>query len=146
MTKAKIIGWGFGVAATAFVLWWFYKEGKKDASVQQADLPPDDTNGSPETESRLLQIAGNIYNDIKGLNAVGHKISVYEDALALSDYDFVRMYNLWNIKYSKTIVAWYSAGVSSLTEAIRNEPAIPFTQWETIKRSMLTRLSKLNCI
>lgn len=122
--------------------WYFYRQGKKGITIQT--LPTDTTTnpttgtvntGSSNTE--IKEVADGLYNEMAGLNFLGHKMEFYKRALLYSDTDLVRLYNMFNTIYQtntgETLVKWIeNEEYSSIFE---NEAYI-----------LLARLKKLNLI
>lgn len=103
-TKQNLIYAGAGILVIAGIGYYFYRQGKKQTT--QAQLPPNDNPKEPETNTpsgastaELTAIAAGLYGDMKGFNITGHNPAPYQSAVALSDYDFVKMYNIFNAKY-----------------------------------------------
>jgi hypothetical protein len=125
------------VSASALLLGGLYIYHRGKAQTTQAELPPDDTSGNPTPQSVLLILAEKIYNDIKGINfATEHDLEAYTAMLAMSNYDFTRLYNIWNARYQ-------SKWNETLTEAINSESGNAL-RWGQVRELMLSRLASLN--
>jgi hypothetical protein len=107
---------GGTLVAIGGIAYYFYMQGKKQTTI--APLPPDDSVPGPGGQSGSVQqsvltaIAAALYNDMKGLNLIGHDPVPYQDAVNLSDIDFVRLYNTFNTKYQQatgeTLTGWFN--------------------------------------
>lgn len=109
---------GGTLVAIGGIAYYFYMQGKKQTTI--ATLPPDDNPipgpGQPSTgatQTALVSIAADLYNDMKGINLAGHDPLPYQDAVNLSDIDFVRLYNIFNAKYQpasgQTLTEWFNS-------------------------------------
>jgi len=129
----------FIIAASATVIYYFYKQGKNSALVNQANLPPDlSPSGGTDSNANLSQIAQRMNADMSGLNILGwHDEVPYEDALALSNTDFVQLYNIYNALYQK------DSG-QTLTQWINAESYQPLSAWQAVQQAMIQRLTSLN--
>jgi len=114
----RILTIGAGIVVIiAGIGYYFYRQGKKQTT--QAQLPPNDNptgpNNTPSGAStaELSLIASNLYNEMQGFNFGGHDPAPYQAAVNLSDYDFVKMYNIFNAKYqaesSQTLTQFFDS-------------------------------------
>ena len=132
-----------GISATviAIVAIWAYLDGKATTTI--AALPYDtDVNGNvtnaPSDPALLSQLATEMHNDMSGVSwFTDHDEDYYNQALALSDTDFVALYNTYNTKYQQQ-------DSKTLTAMITSCWSTPLTQWATTKSAMLTKLGNLN--
>jgi hypothetical protein len=142
ITKAYLyIGIGivlFLVALSAY----FYHQGKKGITIQTLpnDTTTDPTTGQVNTglsNTSIKEVADGLYNEMNGLNLLGHKMEYYKRALLFSDTDLVRLYNMFNTEYqqtsSETLVKWIEG--EQYSSIFENEANILFA-----------RLQKLNLI
>lgn len=122
---------------------FFYFKGKKKGSSQTSIqyLPGDLPYGTPNqpgattgaSNSTIKSIAERLHQDMDGFNIWGHDMQPYQDAIILSDTDFVKLYNTYNGLYQ-------SSSGETLTQWIENEKF-----WENdITDAMLNRLAQLN--
>ena len=116
---------------------YFYSKGKKTTTI--APLPPDAAGVATASSSAdVSKLSSDLYSDMKGISwLANHNEVPYQEALTLSDTDFVKLYNDYNTKYQsldgRTLTAWINAC-----------SAIPFTPFDTVKTAMISRLGKLN--
>lgn len=118
------------------ILWYFYKQGTK--KTQQNKLPPNDNAGTNESDTALSELAGELHNDMKGF-AIGfaHDEAPYQKAVSLSNYDFVRLVNIYNAQYQ------HDDGKTFKTMLDSNW-AVPYTPYATIKKAVLDKLATNN--
>lgn len=131
-----------GVVIVGVIAYYFYQKGKAKPTIE--NLPPDlsgtttTTGTTPTSNSQLQELAGQIYEDAIGANVFSnHDESIYERALALSNTDFVQLYNIFNSLYQPELK-------ETLHAIIDDQWAIPYTPWETIKNAMLNRFNSLH--
>lgn len=129
-----------GSALVLGVLYFVYKQGKKSPSIAPI---PTDTGGSSGSgvslpNGDLISLAGEIYRDCIGLDIfAAHDESIYQRALALSNTDFVRLYNIFNSAYQPMIE-------DTMRGLINDQWAIPYSPWATIREAMMKRFDTLN--
>lgn len=141
--KQKVIVAGITITIIVIggIAIYFYEKGKSQTT--QATIPPDtDGNGNlittPTDTNNDTQIATQIYNDCNGIDwFADHDENIYSNALALSNTDFVAMYNIFNTLYQ-------SKSGYTLTGIINASYAVPFSPWSASKQAMLARLGNLN--
>lgn len=129
------------VAGVAGFAYYWYRQGAKKPTI--AGLPADQQAGGgssnvPSNNARLEQISEQIYRDGKGFNIFGNHDEVpYQDALALSNTDFVQLYNIWNslhqAEFSETLKGF-----------IEDQWAIPYTPFDTAKSAILKKFDTLD--
>lgn len=116
---------------------YFYLQGKKTVSIQYTpgELPgnPGSGTGTSASNNEIKVLAGKLYDDMNGLNLLGHNMEPYMDALILSDNDLIKLYNTFNTLYqAKT--------GQTLYEWIDNEKFYE----NDITDSLLLKMQKLN--
>lgn len=119
---------------------YIYRTGKKQVTLQYGpgELPGSNKPaqiGASNEEIKL--IANDLYNDMKGLNLVGHDMTVYRRAVLLNDNDIINLYNAFNSLYQKE----YN---QTLTQWLENE-AFSST-FESAAGVLEARLKKLNLL
>lgn len=107
--KQKAIFVGIILVVLGGIIWFAYSKGASKTVIAPLvnDSPDNNTPGISDTE--VNQIAQSLYDDMSGFNLLGHKTQPYESLLALSDTDFLRVYNKFNSSdYSggKTLEEW----------------------------------------
>lgn len=125
-----------GIVLVVFIIIgiWFYRKGKKQTTIAPLPLDnPDANNAYGVSFSELLQIADAMHKDMDGLNLLGHDVTPYEKYAALSDTDFVKVYNVYNEKYQK------ESG-ETLKEWIESESYA----FDDVTDSILARMGRLN--
>jgi hypothetical protein len=91
---------------------YFYYQGKKTTTIAKVPVDnPDGTNNpSGVGDGVISQISGDLHSDMNGWNILGHNVTPYQQLVALSDTDFVRVYNLFNTNYEpaskETLIGW----------------------------------------
>ena len=121
--------------------YYAYSQGKKSTTI--APIPYDTGTGggvqtNPENIPYLTQLATQIKEDIEGINLfVGHNTNLYVSALALSNTDFVALYNIFNTLFQ-------SEFEETLTEMIEGEAAPELSDFAELFNAMLARLGSLN--
>lgn len=140
-TKQVVIGF---IILLILVGIYFYYKGKDQVTISK--LPPNDNltnpsgNSSGVGQSVLTQLATNLYNDMSGISWLSnHDESLFEQALALSNYDFTQLYNIYNTKYEKD-------NGKTLMQMVQSCVAIPYTAFETAKNGMINRFGSLNLL
>lgn len=119
---------------------YFYHQGKKTVTIQDA---PEDLPGNPGSTSvgasndEIKNVANGLYEEMKGLNLIGHKMEFYKRALLFSDTDIVKLYNTFNALYQ-------SESTQTLTQWLNNELFSSTFENEAI--TLTARLKKLNCV
>lgn len=139
----KVYYIGSGALILGGLIYFAYRQGKKQTT--QAQLPPNDNQTNPQTNTpsgastaELTRIAGSLWDDMSGWNLTGHKPEAYAEALTLSDYDFVRLYNIWNSIYQ-------SRNGETLTQMFDGETYIFFGETGgSVYYAFKNRLNKLN--
>ena len=130
-----------GLALIAGTAWYFYRQGQKKPTI--AGLPTDTQAGGgsssiPSDNARIESISERIYRDGAGFNVfANHDEQPYQDALALSNTDFVQLYNIWNslhqAEFSETLKGF-----------INDQWSVPYSPFATIKESILQRMDTLD--
>lgn len=120
---------------------YFYKKGKKTTSIQ--DLPGDlpnstNQNNNPAgvSNSEILQLVSDLYEDMNGVNFWGHDNSLFQKLLTYSDTDFVKVYNTFNSKYQADSGETFTQWLTNETNVTGN--------FMVLKESILNRCAKLN--
>lgn len=129
------------VALLAFLLWYSARQAgkRKGTVVINTSNPGTDSNtAAASSEAEVRTLAEKLYKDMRGISGY-HSADPWNDLLAMSDTDFIRVYNEFDTEYQKdsgeTLVQW-----------VNDQWAVPLTQWATIKDTLLQRFSKLNLI
>jgi hypothetical protein len=136
--KKSIYIYGGGVLLIAALIYYAYKQGKKQTTI--SPLPENDnpTGGIGETNENLSTLATNLYDEMSGFNWSGHDSTPYKKAVLLSDIDFVRLYNIFNIKYQgtseQTLTGWFDSETFFVLGSADN----------SIYKTFSDNLSKLN--
>ena len=132
-----------GVVVLLFLVglgYYFYRQGKKKVTNQYLpDELPGDTSGQTQTgasNDEIKSISTDLYNDMKGWNALGHKDAPYKRAVLLNDRDIVKLYNAFNALYQ-------SDSGQTLTQWLQSEY---FSSDESYGPLLKDRLKKLNCL
>jgi len=111
--KKSLYIYGGGVLLIAALVYYAYKQGKKQTTI--APLPKSDipTGQTGETDENLSILATNLHDEMSGFNWNGHDVEPYKKAVLLSDIDFVRLYNIFNTKYQsasgETLTGWFNS-------------------------------------
>lgn len=111
--KKSLYIYGGGVLLIAALIYYAYKQGKKQTTI--APLPESDNPGGQtgETDENLSILATNLHDEMSGFNWSGHDVEPYKKAVLLSDIDFVRLYNIFNTKYQstsgETLTGWFDS-------------------------------------
>jgi len=111
--KKNLYIYGGGVLLIAALVYYAYKQGKKQTTI--APLPENDnpTGQTGETNENLAILATQLYDEMSGFNWSGHDVEPYKKAVLLSDIDFVRLYNIFNTKYQstsgETLTGWFNS-------------------------------------
>lgn len=129
------------VAVLLFIIglaWFFYKRGKKQVTLQSlpGELPgnPSSGNVTGASNDEIKSIANNLFEDISGLNFLGHNQAPYDAANLLNDADMIKLYNTFNTQYQAELE-------ETLTVALDNEVGLG-----TSGDILIKRLKKLNCV
>ncbi len=80
----------------ALISFHFYRKGKKTTTIVQ---PPADNGTGPAVNvptTTITAIANDLHTDMDGFNFSGHDVKPYQELMALSNTDFVRVYNTFN--------------------------------------------------
>lgn len=130
---AKQVGIGAAIVAGAgLLIYWLWPETFKPKT------PPSDTQ--PGGGSLVGQIAAALHADMAGLNFgiwQDHDLEPYQQALALSNTQFVELYNVFGDNY-------FSEG-GTLTQWLEDEIDMGADDaWIALKESMIQRLGSLN--
>jgi hypothetical protein len=131
--KQQIIIGGIVLIVIVIVGIWFYRKGKRQVTILPPPLDNPGTgssggsNNNPYgvSNSTITQIADELYIDMDGFNFFGHNIAPYQNLSALSDSDFVNVYNTFNKKFQpdsgETLKKWMeseSYAFDDVTDAI----------------------------
>lgn len=146
--KTKLIVIGIIALIILIVGILIFRAGRKKGSVNVSapiiDNPADPSkNTTPATSTSDIQkLAQLVHKDMDGSNLYHDTDLWVSRVLTLSDTDLARLYSEFNLAYEK------ESG-ETFTEWIGNEMhwvAVPFltTEWETIQKTLLTRLTGLN--
>lgn len=123
-----------GLFLIAGVGYYFYKRG----TAARALFPIPKDQGGEIDQQKLNELAGDLYEDMKGVDLFGaHDIDIYERVAVLSNSEFVALHNTFNSKYQ-------SDSGQTLTEWVRSEFSVPYSQFETIKNTFVKRSNNLN--
>lgn len=143
--KQKLIALGIFIFVLLSVGIMLYILGKRKGAIKInvsnpiIDDPDDaDNQGKQMTEVGILQLAQDCYQDMDGMN-FSHNADVWSQVLALSDTDFVRLNNKFNLKYQAESEESFRSWVENETDI----SAFGFS-WPAIKDSLLKRFAKLN--
>jgi len=131
------------IAVTVLILlvglaYFFYRKGKKTVSIQTlpSDLPGDVSGGTAvagASNDQIKLVANGLFTDMDGYNWSGHNYEPYNQAIAFSDTDLVKLYNAFNTLYQadsgQTLKQW----IESESYAFADIP-----------QSLLARFAKLN--
>jgi hypothetical protein len=112
--------------------------GKRKGSINISTTPTDSSgNTASASQTEIKALAGDLYIDMKGANAFGHDLDPWKRWLAMSDTDFVRVGNAFNMDNEKntgeTIKQWVE-GEQSWTQL----------DWKELKNTAINRMVKLN--
>lgn len=138
--NSSLVVLGLVLIGIAGVGYYFYKKGKQEPTIGDV---PEDTGGSGTTSSgmtddALQRLAGDIRRDCIGINVfANHDTDLYEVALSLSNRDFVRLYNMFNLMYQ-------SQYEETMRQVIESQWAMPYSPFESLKESMSMRFDSLN--
>jgi hypothetical protein len=120
-TQIYIIG---GILLFLFALgYFFYRKGKSQVTLQYGpgELPGNPSSGTQlgASNEEIKKIAGDLYNDMEGLNILGHSLGPYKAAILLNDNDIIKLYNTFNAQYQKssgqTLTQWIESEAFSST-------------------------------
>lgn len=113
----------------------FYFKGKKQVTLQYTpgELPGSTGTNYGASNDEIKTIAQSMYDDMNGLNLLGHNMDSYKRALVLNDADLIKLYNAFNIAYQ-------SEGEGTLYEWIDDEK---FSD-NTVTDTLLNKMAKLN--
>lgn len=124
-----------------------YRAGKKKGSINLSnpiiDAPnSSNTQGQQLSLTQIKELATQTKNDMSGGNLT-HDAVIWGNVLALSDTDFVRLYNEFNAEFQKdsgqTFAGWVTAESSNSW--------IPFSgSWTQTQKVLQQRFSKLNLV
>ena len=136
-TKNNLYIGGAIVLLLLLLFWYFYSQGKKTTTI--AKVPTDSAGASTASSSgTLTALSASLHSDMSGIDwLANHDESIFQQALTLSDTDFVNLYNDYNTTYQ-------AADSKTLTAMINACYSIPFTAFATDKAAMISRLGKLN--
>ncbi len=131
------------ISAIVFILLltigiYFYYQGKKKTTIKEVpkDTPPGgENNPSGVSSGEIFRISNALYDDMNGLNVWGHDILPYQDFNALSDTDFVKVYNQFNTEYQGDSKA-------TLKQWIDSEMYV----FDDVVESIKKRMGRLNLI
>lgn len=116
---------------------WFYSKGKKQTTIKEPPLDNpilnDGTNGTgvinnpnSVSSSEITAISNDLFEDMSGFNWSGHNVEPYQRLSALSDTDFVNVYNVFNNAYQSqsgaTLKQWIEAesyAFNDVTDSIK---------------------------
>jgi hypothetical protein len=136
--KKSLYIYGGGVLLIAALVYYAYKQGKKQTTI--APLPENDnpTGQTGETDENLSILATSLRDEMSGFNWSGHDVAPYKKAVLLSDIDFVRLYNIFNTKYQntsgETLTSWFDSETFFVLGSAEN----------SIYQAFSDNLSKLN--
>jgi hypothetical protein len=129
------------VIVIVLLFYYFYKQGQ--GAPVQAPLPYDTTTsqnpnvstpGASASQSQLTSIAQAINQDLTGVN-IQHNPTPYQNALALSNTDFVALYNTYNSTY-------YPSGNGTMKTDIDGEwDWLWPTEWQGLQQSLDQRFA-----
>lgn len=132
-TLLKVVGI---IILVSLIAWFIYKQGTK--KTQQNKLPPNDSPGTNASSTTLSTLAGNLHNDMSGISwLTDHDEDYYNQALALSNYDFTNLVNIYNAQYQNADGKTFLAMLNSCW-------ATPFTPFDTAKKAMIAKLAANN--
>lgn len=141
-TKTILIVLAVLVVLIVGVAFYYYRKGKKQVTIQAPPLDnPTGGNGSQQnnpygvSDSQILAIAGSLHKDMEGFNWNGHDIEPFQNLNALSDSDFVRVYNVFNSKYQ-------AESEETLKQWIESETFV----FDDVIDSILSRMARLNLL
>lgn len=144
--KKKILYITGGILLTLLILGLIvYHFGKKAGGINLStpviDNPGNPSNNTTPSVSNIdiNSLATALYEDMKGANLFGHNTNTWSALIILSDTDFVRTYNQFDTQYQK------DSG-QTMKQWVENEQytIVPYSQWDTIRNSVLKRMAKLN--
>ena len=142
-TKKYLWIGGGALLILILVAWYFYSRGKKTTTI--APLPIDDpttgttSNLSGTSDADISSLATELFTDLDEYDFFGnHDAAPYNDALAMSDTSFVKLYNFYNTKYQ------VEDDGQTLAMKVAGQNAIPYTSWDALRDGMLKRFGKLN--
>jgi hypothetical protein len=141
--KAKWIIAGIILLILLTIAFFIYRAGKKKGGVNVSKPLVDNPNNTSNnnipaaSNSEITSVAESIFNDMKGLNWLGHNIDLWNTrVLTMSDTDFSRLYDEYNkshqVESGLTMRQWVS-------EETDQDP-----KWLQIKEAVLIRMNKLN--
>jgi hypothetical protein len=123
----NILLWLLGFTAAGGLAIYYFKNLPKKAGVHGIQ------NAS---QAQLQALAGKLHEAIDGLTVFSY-IEVYQQALALSDGDFIRLYNIYNELYQEM-------DSETLTYAVSGELSWLNNAFELVKEEFLARCAALN--
>jgi len=143
MEEIKYIKLTLGfLAVLAIVFVGAYFVGKL-TKLNQNRLPSDgeDRDFTPEEKVRIQNLAKALYNDMEGVNIMGHENALYQELISMSDKFFVAVTNDFNFyiasinknKESKTLREW-----------IEGESPYSDSSFKGLRAAILTRFQRLN--
>lgn len=117
---------------------WFYRKGRKKVTAVKPPLDNPNTGGNNTagvSNAEILSISDALFTDMDGYNWSGHDVMPYQRLQALSDTDFVNVYNVFNSKYQpesgETLKQWINSEMYAFDDVIE---------------SILDRMARLNLI
>ena len=141
--KQLIIG-AIIISALIGFAFYYYKKGKRSTSI--APLVNDNPNSTAAnnnpagiSDSAVKQLADALYQDMNGVNTLGHQPEPYASLLAGSDTDFEKVYNSFNTDHQ-------AEGSGTLKGWIEAEHPLYDPQFDAYRTSILQRMAKLNLI
>ncbi len=140
--KITTTGWLIigGVLLLIIIMVWVYfsgkSKGKQQGGINISNPVTDPVSGSSSvSESEIRSLAGELYNDMKGLNFFGHNLEPWQRLLSYSDTDFIRVNNEFNLRYQQSSRQSFKVWVENESGNI---------WWSTVKDTVLRKISKLN--
>jgi hypothetical protein len=126
--SSNAIVWILGFTGVIALAYYAYSKIPKKATVHGIQSA---------SQSQLQSLASKLHEDISGLTFI-NAISLYQQAISLSDGDFIRLYNIYNELFQ-------GQDGETLTEAVNGEFAwLGNYSFKVVKEEFLSRCSALN--
>jgi hypothetical protein len=131
-----IIGTAIFLGLAGFLL---YRSGKKAGKGEKPSIIVPEAQGQVESNETITALANSLYQDMNGLNWLGHTNKYYEQAMQLNDVDLLRLYDAFNSAYQPE-------SKQTLTEWLDNEGAFSEPQFAEVANQLIDRLRKLKAV
>lgn len=121
---------------------WVYFSGKANGATN-INLSNPLTNGEAPSASQaeVSQLAGKLHADLDGVNTFGHDNQAYQDLLAMSDTDFIRVYNEFNHRFQKDSGQTFHQWLNNEETWIQVG-----SKWPPLRDAAIQRMNKLKLL